>query len=71
MPRRRRHGGGGWSPRVYPYPALYPVESPVYVDASEGSCGCKSGNQIEQKIKENPLLFVLGALAVGYFIAKR
>lgn len=47
--------------------------APDYTERASG-CGChaKNGsNQLEQKIKDNPLLFVFGALAIGYLIAKR
>jgi len=41
----------------------YPVEA--------DSCQCKAGSQLEQKIKENPLVFVLGALALGLVLGKK
>lgn len=53
-------------PRV-PRPVIVPVavETPVAT-----SCNCATGSGFEQKIKENPLLFVLGALLIGYLLAK-
>ncbi len=58
---RRRH---------YPVSFGYPGPA-VVVAKSEGDCSCSSGNQIEQKIKENPILFVVGALLAGYLLAKK
>lgn len=50
---------------------ITPVVQPVVVDRSNCSCQQTETSGFEQKIKENPLLFVLGALAVGYFLAKK
>lgn len=64
---RHRRPRSGYYPR-YVYP-----ESPViyYPDAtSEAGCSCKAGSQIEQKIKDNPLLAVIAALFAGFLIAK-
>lgn len=48
-----------------------PVIQPQVVTMPQ-SCSCNSsGSGFEQKIKENPLLFVLGAVALGYFLAKK
>ena len=46
------------------------VERPVVIDRTSGSCNCNAGSGFEQKIKENPMVFVLGALLVGYLLAK-
>lgn len=48
----------------YPYPVQVETVTP-------GGCGCKSGSDFEQKIKENPIVFVFGALLVGYLVAKK
>ncbi len=57
--------------RRYPgYASVYPV-APVVVESASDGCACHSGSQLEQKIKENPLVFVLGALALGWLIARK
>ena len=62
------------------YPYTYPVsyygggyDRVVVAAVPNGeSCSCKAGGSaIEQKIKENPVLFVAGALLVGYLLAKK
>lgn len=53
-------------------PLAVPV--PVVVEQAGSNCNCQSAGvtgSFEQKIKENPLVFVLGALALGYFLAKK
>jgi RNA polymerase II transcription initiation/nucleotide excision repair factor TFIIH, subunit SSL1 len=59
--RRRRGGWGGG----FPYPVV--VETPA------SDCACHqsgAGSGFEQKIKENPVVFVVGALLAGYLLAK-
>lgn len=55
----------------YPYPAGFTADyAPVVVEKSGSDCSCGTGSGFEQKIKENPLVFVIGALLVGYLFAK-
>lgn len=57
------------TPRQYPVV----VPRPVVIESSPSTCNCQQQTQssgFEQKIKENPLFFVLGALLVGYLLAK-
>lgn len=57
------------TPRPYP---LKPYIQPSVVVQTPGNCSCnQSASGFEAKIKENPLLFVIGALALGYFLAKK
>jgi hypothetical protein len=53
----------------YPYPVNYGSDYPVVV--SQDDCQCKAGSGFEQKIKENPLVFLVGALFVGFLLAKK
>lgn len=49
-----------------------PYTVPVVVERPT-ACNCQTGNGLggfEQKIKENPLVFVLGAALIGYLLAK-
>lgn len=58
------------TPRQYPVVVPRPV---VIETTTTPACNCQSqavGSGFEQKIKENPLFFVLGALLVGYLLAK-
>ncbi len=52
-----------------------PVYVPQIVTALPQPCAdCAanhSGSGFEQKIKENPVLFLIGALVVGYLLAKK
>lgn len=57
------------TPRQYPVV----VPRPVVIETTPNTCNCQSqsqGSGFEQRIKENPLFFVLGALLVGYLLAK-
>jgi len=61
--------------RKYPdrmsVPAAVPAVRPVIIETTApSSCSCATGSGFEQKIKENPMFFVLGALLVGYLLAK-
>ena len=47
-----------------------PVAYPVVIERATNGCSCATGSGFEQKIKENPMFFVLGALLVGYLLAK-
>ncbi len=48
-----------------------PVALPVVIERpSASNCNCATGSGFESKIKENPMIFVLGALLVGYLLAK-
>lgn len=51
-------------------PETVGVPVPVVIDKSPAACSCQAGNGFEQKIKENPLVFVLGAALIGYLLAK-
>lgn len=56
------------------FPGFYPYSQvPVnYVGPTlDSGCSCKNGDGLAAKIKENPLVFVIGALAVGYLLAKK
>lgn len=55
----------------YPYPVGFASDYSVVVEKPEGSCGCEAGGELTQKIKQNPLVFVVGALFVGYLLAKK
>jgi len=46
--------------------------APEFLAAQDG-CQCKRGqdNGLVQKIKENPVVFVVGALLAGYLLAKK
>jgi len=58
-------------PVVFPRPAVKP---PIVINTPPpSSCSCQQaqGSGFEQKIKENPLVFIIGALALGYFLAKK
>ncbi len=58
--------------RRLPQPPIYkPLVTPITVTSAPSSCQCQSGSGFEQKIKENPMLFIIGALAIGYFLAKK
>lgn len=70
--------GGHYRRRGYRYPYPYPVnlasDYPVAVANAGTGCTCDTGadsGDISQKIKENPLVFVVGALLVGYLLAKK
>lgn len=67
MTKVQRHSAPVIRP-AQPYPL--PVTVPVVVERPASSCNCASGSGFEQKIKENPMIFVLGALLVGYLLAK-
>lgn len=58
------------TPRPYPVITQPVVTRPVVIETSPGGCNCAQDSGFEQKIKENPLIFVLGALLVGYLLAK-
>lgn len=57
-----------------PYPpssAISKPQPPILVQ-TPGNCSCdQGGSGFEAKIKENPLLFVIGAVVLGYFLAKK
>lgn len=60
--------------RRYPMVPKPPVQVGAPAPAPAVTCACdQSGTQsgFEQKIKENPVLFIIGALALGYFLAKK
>ena len=57
----------------YPQPKLPVAVSPYPVVVTPGAtgCNCATGTGFEQKIKENPFVFVLGALVIGYLLSKK
>lgn len=66
------HHGGGFRRQYYPgYQSAYPV----VVETADSGCSCKAGSSggssLEAKIKENPLVFLVGALLTGWLLAKK
>lgn len=66
--------------RSYPFPGAYPVAYPVVAESDGSSCGCKGGasaggndliSKITEQIKENPGIWVIGALVLGSILGRK
>lgn len=70
-PHHHRHGGGGWG-GSFPYYSA-PTSDVVLIDPNtlQDKSSCPCSGSLAAQLKQNPLVFVIGAAFVAYLLAKK